>query len=342
MWFASLRGAEQRLEDAIAFYHKSQQLDPLGRIPLSNLPTLYAQLGQNEVALKLWVDAIEIHPEWPTPYRYIAIHLLGMGRLDEAMAWSRAAQSLSTDPGLAGNIDLGIYLQFGEFEKASAGLRALPADHPIAPFIEGFERLFDGDYPAALELFSNSIDSADQQQQRIGLGPATDTAILAGDLSKARQYTLMREPLLNTDGPLPIDRLTVRNIVKLAYIERMNGDLDRAGQLLNESLAVVRGMPRLGMFGHGILDVQIYALLNRREDAFLALNEAVDAGFRSSIFFDNWFLDSDPYLEQMRSDPRFAEILRKLNDLNEVMHQRVIAAEESGNWDQLTALVMGE
>ena len=112
MWFASLRDAEQRYEDSIALYHRSMQLDPLARIPCANLPTLYAQQGPNDVALKLWLDAIEIHPEWPTPYGYISVHLLGMGRLDEALAWNVAARDLSTDPTFGGNVGVGIYIQF--------------------------------------------------------------------------------------------------------------------------------------------------------------------------------------------------------------------------------------
>ncbi|MDH3769267.1 MAG: tetratricopeptide repeat protein, partial [Gammaproteobacteria bacterium] len=159
MWFASLRGEEQRYEDAIAFYHRSLQLDPLGRIPSSNLPTLYARLGQNDVALKLWLDAIEIHPEWPTPYQYIAVHLLGMGRLDEAIAWNRKAQTLSTDPTLGVNITLGIYVQFGELDKVRALLNDVPANHPIAASVEGFQLLFDGEFEKSLDAFSDRIDN---------------------------------------------------------------------------------------------------------------------------------------------------------------------------------------
>ena len=88
MWFATLRAAEQRFEDSIGLYHRSMQLDPLARVPYSNLPGLYAQQGQNDVALKLWLDAIEIHPEWPNPYQLISVHLFRMGRLDEALAWN--------------------------------------------------------------------------------------------------------------------------------------------------------------------------------------------------------------------------------------------------------------
>ncbi|MDH3587862.1 MAG: tetratricopeptide repeat protein, partial [Gammaproteobacteria bacterium] len=273
MWFASLRAEEQRLEDAIAYYHRSMQLDPLGRIPSSNLPTLYARLGQNNVALKLWLDAIQVHPEWPTLYGYIATHLMGMGRLDEAMAWTRAAQALSTDPTVGNNLTLGIYLQFGQLDKARALLTDMPADNPMAPFAKGFRSLIDGNFGAAHEFFSYNNHNSDQEPKFM-LEIAADAALLAGDLTKAREYTLKEEPLLDNDGDLPIDPVTVRKVVKLAYIHQQTGDTKRADELLNAALAVAQAMPRQGMFGHGILDVQIYALLGRRDDAFLALNQA--------------------------------------------------------------------
>ena len=49
--------------------HESLRVDPLGKIPYANLPGLYAQRGQNDEALDLYVKAIEIHPEWPTAYQ---------------------------------------------------------------------------------------------------------------------------------------------------------------------------------------------------------------------------------------------------------------------------------
>ena len=337
MWFASLRDQELRLEDSIAFYHRSLQLDPLARVPLSNLPKLYAHLGRNEVALKLWLDAIEIHPEWPTPYQNVAGHLLKLGRLDEALAWSRTARSLSADPAFAGKIGPGVYLQFREWDKAHALLDDIPGDSPIAQYVPAFRRLIDGDFDAALGLFSDGIDGNDQAPPFI-LELAADIALVAGDLPRAREYILRREPLLDSDTDVPIDRLTVGRVVRLAYIHRQTGEDRRADELLNASLAVVRSLPRLGVSGHGILDAQIYALLDRNEEAFVALNEAIDEGYRGSISFDHWLLEDDPFLRTIRTDARFGEMLQRLLALNEVMHERLAQAEQSGNWERLMAL----
>lgn len=335
MWFASLRDAEQRLEESIAFYHRSLRLDPLARIPLSNLPTLYAQMGQNDIALKLWLDAIEIHPEWPTPYHYIAVHLLGMGRLDEALAWHKKARSLSADEAMGGNIAIDVYLQFGDVARARQALEEIPADSPIAAYVPGLHQLLNDNFEAGLQVFAQLIDSG-EAVPAFAPDVGVDLAILAGDLERAERYLLMLEPRL-ADQEFPVDRRTVRNVVKLAYLEKQKGNQVYSDQLLHRALEVVRTMPRLGMFGYGILDAQIYALLDRDEEALVALTQAVDSGYRGGVYLDNWLLPDDPFLESISGDTRFEAVLQRIATLNESMRARVTEAEQSGDWDQLMA-----
>src|SRR5690606_26005783 len=63
MWFASLRDTEERLEDAIELYQRSMELDPLARIPYSNLPMVYVKRGEHDAAMRLWLQATRIHSE---------------------------------------------------------------------------------------------------------------------------------------------------------------------------------------------------------------------------------------------------------------------------------------
>ena len=337
MWFALLRDTEQRYEDSIALYHRAMQLDPLARIPYSNLPRLYAQQNQNDVALKLWLDAIEIHPEWPTPYQYIARHLFGMGRLDEAYAWNLAARDLSTDPAQGGNIGVGIFVQFGDVDKARKLIADLPDKHPLAALSGGLQLLLDGDYDGALAFFRRNIDKSEAAPPFL-LDIASDIALIVGDLENARDYVLRQTPILESDSKLQIDRFTVGQIVKLAFIYQRTGNVIRGNELLNATLPVVQALPRFGMFGQGIRDVQILALLGRKEDALNALRAAVTAGHRSSIPFNNWLLENDPFLDSIRDDSRYADIVSELELLNGVMHSRLIEAEETGNWAPLRAL----
>jgi TolB-like protein len=336
-WFATLRGDEQRYEDSIGLYHRSMQLDPLARIPYANLPTLYARQGQNEVALKLWLDAIEIHPEWATPYQFIALHLAGMGRLDESLAWFLAGEELGTGADRGGNIGFGIYVQLGDFDKARELLTEMSPTQPLAPFSDGLRLLLDGDNAGALEIFAQTIDEGETVPPFL-FNLAADIAILAGDLEKVSKYTLLGTPILESDSKLPIDRFTVRQIVNLAFVHLRTGNVLRGNELLNAALPVVQSLPRFGMFGQGIRDVEILALLGRKEDALQALRAAVDAGFRSSILSSTWILEINPFLDSIRDDSRFGAIVDELETFNAEMHQRVIEAEESGDWAALRAL----
>jgi len=167
---------------------------------------------------------------------------------------------------------------------------------------------------------------------------ASDIALIVGDLENARDYVLRQTPILESDSKLQIDRFTVRQIVKLAFIYQRTGNVIRGNELLIATLPVVQALPRFGMFGQGIRDVQILALLGRKEDALNALRAAVTAGHRSSIPSNNWLLENDPFLDSIRDDSRYADIVSELELLNGVMHSRLIEAEETGNWAPLRAL----
>ena len=213
----------------------------------------------------------------------------------------------------------------------------LPVDHPLAALIGGFRLLIDEDYGSALAFFRRIIEK-DEAVPPFVLSLASEIALLTGDLEIAREYILRQSPILESDTDLQIDRFTVRQIVQLAYIYQRGGNVLRGNELLNATLPVVQELPRLGMHGQGIRDVQVLALLGRKEDALNALRAAVTAGFRSSIPFNNWLLENDPLLDSIRDDGRFADIVSELESLNAVMYSRILEAEETGNWEPLRSL----
>ena len=145
-WFAILRDAEDRTDEAIGYYHRSMQLDPLGRIPYNNLPGLYAQRGENEYAIKLWLNAITLHPDWPVPYQLMTLHLAALGRLDEAVAWQRLTMEKSLPSERIGNLTLGIYAEFDDYERAKALVDTIPVDQPVSALSAGFRYLLDGEH----------------------------------------------------------------------------------------------------------------------------------------------------------------------------------------------------
>jgi len=125
VWFGSLRRAEGKIEESIELWTTAITIDPLSRIPYVNLPTALAMVGQNQRSIELLLHANRIFPNWATPPSYLSDQMQGLGRLDEAVAWSREETALSEDPLAGGNI-LGIYQDFGDDEKIDEFVEAFP------------------------------------------------------------------------------------------------------------------------------------------------------------------------------------------------------------------------
>ena len=337
MWFASLRGSQNRIEEAIDLYHDSLRVDPLGKIPYANLPGLYALRGQNEEALDLYVKAVEIHPGWPTAYRNLAAHLQGLGRMDEAVAWGRKGMELSADP-LGGSSMVGAYMEFGDYEKVGSLFSGVTAGHPMYEYGLGMEKAMQGDFAGAADIVERAIEGVENPRQ-FQLSLVASFAMFAGDFDRARKYAELHEPDFAADADPEIGADNVAALVRYAFILQNQGENKRANALLETALDVVRTLPRIGLAGHGIRDVQILALRGRTREAIDALREAIDQGFRGTVSSNGWPLAIDPYLNSIRGQPGFEAMVGELDDAIARMQQRVVQAEESGNWDELRALV---
>ena len=231
-----------------------------------------------------------------------------------------------------------LFIAFGDRDKAARFFEALPDDHPFSAYVEGILLLIDSDYQESLDFFSAIIDGAEPQNSKeFPTQVASEIALLANDLEKAREFVFKGQPILMEDAEVQVDRFTIPAIISLAYINQQQGDTVRAQELLHAALPVVQELPRLGWFGRGIQEVQILALLGRKEDSLNALSELVNDGFRSSALFNVWTLDEDPYLATLRDDPRFGEISDRMMQSVDAMYRRVIEAESSGDWESLRA-----
>jgi hypothetical protein len=84
------------------------------------------------------------------------------------------------------------------------------------------------------------------------------------------------------------------------------GDDAAANALLDRADALIRTIPRLGVTGYGIADVQVHALRGDKARALAALRTAGKAGWRGP----NWryYRDFDPSLASIRNKPEFKTV----------------------------------
>lgn len=334
-WLAGLRERQGRYEEAIELNQRSLELDPIGRIPYANLAVTYARMGRHDEALEQWLEALRIHPGWPVLYGNISAHLEKLGRLDEAVAWALRARELTSDPRIGTNL-LRIFVEFGDYDRARSVTAAMPPGHPLYGMSRAFDAMMQRDFTSALAVMESYY--GEQQGAAVWVFDLmSDIALLDGNLDKALDYCLRQDPSLATDEAPRIDALNSHNAVRLAYILKQSGEYERADQLLAATLAVVQRHPRLGIVGQGIHDVQILALQGETGAALAALRAAVDDGYRSSLAFDSWTLEMDPYLEAIRDEPAFISIIAEVDADVARMRDRVEQAEASGDWSELLA-----
>lgn len=230
------------------------------------------------------------------------------------------------------------YIEFGEYDKILDLFSGMTHEHPMYQFGLSMAKALQADYDGAVEIIENTLEGVENPgQSQFAL--MTVFSMFAGDFEKARKYAELLNPDFAADADPEVDSFNVANLIRYAFILQNLGENQRADALLEASLNVVRTLPRIGLAGHGIRDVQILALQGKTLQAIGALREAIDEGFRGTVVSNGWPLALDPYLNSLRGQPAFEVMVAELDDAVAQMQQRVSETEESGNWDELRTLV---
>jgi len=84
-------------------------------------------------------------------------------------------------------------------------------------------------------------------------------------------------------------------------------------------------MQRLGFFGYGFADVEVYARQGKKEQALNALRQAIDDGWRVS-----WWTQAErsPHTESLRDNPEFKAMMDEIRSdmATQLKHVREIEA----------------
>jgi TolB-like protein/Tfp pilus assembly protein PilF len=333
VWFAGLRESEARFDDAIENLRIAMEVDPLGRIPYVNMPSLYAAKGNNEQAIELLLQAMTIFPDWEMPYGYLTEHLQRMGRLDESIAWSTRFRELSEDP-LAGGGIMPVYQALGYIEAIEAFTESFPSDHALYPIGVAYVHFLNGEYAPTLASLESVLEETTTPFPII-YPLMVRSAIKIGEYDRAYDYLVRSSPAIVADTTLTIDRISIGAVVMLAFLEQERGNEAKANRLLERANEAIQTMPRDGLWGHGVKDVQILALQGRPEAALDALRDAIDDGFVSLVPFEQWSIDEDPLLDSLRSNPRYESMRIELEQRMEALRRSIDQARDTGDWQSL-------
>lgn len=316
-------------EQGIALLRKALEIDPYSAPVNYDVGRAYDEAGEFEEAMARYLRIIEIEPDHAFAYVYIAaMHYLVYGRADVALVWyDKAARNDAMSPSLQAAPALA-YLELGEPESAKLWVdksRELGPDTFWSIWASLLHSLYIGDDVA---VQSNARTMLEHYPGNWGaLNVLCNADIKAGryDVARAR-YSRSFPELVGPELP-QVDTSNYGAAVDLARVYLLLGEETRADDLLRGSLNVIQTIPRLGIAGHYVTDVRIYAIQNRRDKALTALRQAVDEGWR---FMTWYYLEQDPSLDSIRGTPEFDRISAELRkDLHRQL-ERVRDLKASG------------
>lgn len=328
-WYGDLLRSELgRPEEALALHRKAFELDPLSADTIANLGRDLSALGRPDEAVDWWKKAIEIDPQIGV-YDAIADHYWYVsGKLDQAVVWYAKAIALDPgDPALLANMG-GLFLDLGALAEAESWIQRsleIGAEARWPNVARGLPQLYRDD-SAAVDYASRSFSSYPNnwpaawilRNHAIRDGRYADALALYEDIAPA---------LLRDDLPEIENTGAYLDAINLALVLSGAGERERADLLLDRSLEYIRSVPRLGLDGYWISDVQIYALQGKRREALTALREAIDAGWRTLWWY---YLERDPNLESLHGDADFQAMVEEVRADMAAQLERVRGMQRRG------------
>lgn len=311
-WYGLLDGTRGDREGAHDKLRRAVELDPLHRVARSNLGQAILALGDWEEARAFFERGAELEPEYSANYLMLA-------GIDSRRPWCEPDKALGhVEQALAFNpTDIGalamkmsIEMQLGDLASARATTQAMLAarpDHHKTLDAQLALELHGGDREASARLLDDAVA---QHSEALGDEALRYTAVahlLRDDFQAAVAAWEVAMPQLK-ESPPQLGKKNYQLVPMVAYTMREAG----AGERVEPMLAALEGkiarLPRFGMPGYELLDVDIAALRGDRETALARLEDAVAAGYRNRLVLSVWTIDKYPIYEALWEEPRFKAV----------------------------------
>jgi len=296
-WYSLLLNATDRQEDGLVNIRKAVELDPLAPILAGNLAASLWYFGRDDEAIKVLNQSLKTNPEFATNYATMGGFLTNQGRHGEATRWFSKAAALNPDNAAFVRAECFFLAAVGLYDVAEMCLDALDERHPGSAewlhlyLYSSLERFEDADKYIAT-LVEDGLDE-DLQESFVGY------YYRSGQEDKARPIAKEVFAELFENKGFVIDTDNVDDAVVVAHILLQDGEVERANDLLDQSLAVMETMHRTRNSGYNDDDLFIHVMRDDIESAKQSLTEMVEhrviyglSKFRNS-FYDPLWADAD-------------------------------------------------
>jgi TolB-like protein/Tfp pilus assembly protein PilF len=340
-WFSMLLADLGRWEERLISMETAIRLDPLSTNIRRNYAHALREIGRVEEALEQFEITLEINPEAVRVYIPIApIQWELLNRLDlAARTYAKAINLDAKNPWYY--IWLAqLYLDLGEPERTSLLLDRINELVPEGPIW----------VPLLLHLYQQTTEGMAEKARAVLAVPdwslpffwdfsaaqLRNLAMEEGRHDEALAVYSKHQPQLLLDHEPVIDLNNYRDAIDLSLVLQIMGDQERASMLLERSSAFIREQSTIPWLGYRISNVQILALQGKKAEALAALRLAADEGWRTLWWY---YLQYDPNLESIRSEPVFQAILAEIKTDMSAQMQRIREMEQSGEIETVPGVI---
>jgi len=263
----------------------------------------YEQMHQYTQAEATYKHAIELRPHYWAGYSRLGRFYYIRGQYQKALEMFQQAIATAPDNNRGYNNAGGIYILRGEFALA---IKQFEKSVSIRPSFAGYSNLgtayfFQRRYVEAVDAYTHAVQLNENDETTWGnLGDAQYFAPGQRNLSivsyeKALDLGKKQISVNNKDADV-LGRMAVYN----AMLEHH----EEAQKLLNSALAIKHDSPDVWWSAS-----VVYAQKTAATETILALQSALAAGLSSA------YINSAPYFDNLRSDPRFQQLIQSADRL---------------------------
>jgi eukaryotic-like serine/threonine-protein kinase len=296
---ASVYQTTGRINEAIAELREAVALAPSSDDAYRRLGRAYlASKAHKEEALRALATAIEINPYHWQNHNQLAYAQYTLGDYEKAIEASLKVVELEPENAMGHN-DLGaFYLVTGRYPQAIASLQRALAIQEIPDAFNnmGLSLVYSGKVQEAVPMFEKAVKLAPQRELFVAnLG---DGYRWAGRAEQAA--STYRNAIALAQKDLEVNPRNADAKAQLALLYAKLGEHQRARQFIEQA-------KQLNATDHTIMTSEaiVHAMAGRIPEGLAALEQAVRAGL-------DWaYVEVDPNLAALRSDPRYQDLLKK-------------------------------
>jgi serine/threonine protein kinase/Tfp pilus assembly protein PilF len=311
------------LDSAITTSQKAIALDPNAAEGFKALGTAYVYKGMPRKGFEAFQQAVERNPNYYPAIANLGLNYLGTGALVEALRWQKRAVAINPAA-------INHYAYIGESYRRLN--MPLPAGQYFKKAIE-LQPDYDETYffLALLYLAQGRDEQAREQAEKMAVLFPDDIRMiegagqiygLMGDFAAAKSCY---QRALQIDASVATDPRCLCAL-GLGHVLLKEGQQQQAHKLLDSALnARIKAIEAGSSEDSEIFyyTAAIYAIRSNKSEAYKWLQKAIAAGWR-----DYRTTERDPWLENLRSEGRFQEMMAHVKAQVDEMRQRVEEMEK--------------